>query len=158
MLLLYDPFLNVDVLQTGTSLVLINGIYFKGFWEYKFDPEKTSKQPFLVAGKKKIKLDMMHIQTWLKYGKLKELKAKAVALPYKGDRLSMVIILPKNADGLAKIKSKIGSVLRNGKSVVMEYLSTETVELSLPKFKIETTLASLTDVLKNVKNLFLSFF
>lgn len=136
-----------------TRLVLVNGIYFKGFWEHKFNPQNTSKAPFRVTGTKSVDVDMMYKQEKFPYGELPELNAEAVALPYKGGRLSMVIILPRDVDGLARIQSSIGSILQGGKSLVKEFLGkADKIEVSLPKFKVEATIGNLSEVLQNVRN------
>jgi len=134
-----------------TRLVIVNGIYFKGLWEHKFDSENTSKAQFRVDNSKNVEVDMMYIQKKFPYAELRELDAEAVALPYKGGRLSMVIILPRAVDGLTKLQSSIGSILQGGKSLVAERLTkTDNVEVSLPKFKIEATIGNLTDVLQKL--------
>lgn len=108
---------------------------------------------FHVTPTKQVVVDMMNHQNDFPYGKLPKLKAEAVAIPYSGGRLSMVIILPKDVEGLARVQSNIGSVLHGGKSLVWESLNNNyEVELSLPKFKVETTIGNLKDVLENVSN------
>lgn len=140
-----------DALGPTTSLVLVNGIYFKGFWKYPFNQRYTFKEPFHVTPSKQLDVDMMHLQEYFPYGKLPELNAEAVALPYKGDRVSMVIILPNKVDGLTGIQSNIGSILNDGKSFVWDLLTrTHEVEVSFPKFKVETNIKNLKQVLQIV--------
>jgi len=66
-----------------TRLILVNAVYFKGFWEKKFDPEMTVKAPFHINAREKVDVDMMRMETELPYGEIPELRARAVALPYK---------------------------------------------------------------------------
>ncbi|CAL8109758.1 unnamed protein product [Orchesella dallaii] len=146
-----------DALGPLTRLVLVNGIYFKGLWEHQFKPDNTSKSQFRTSESNQVDVDMMYIQEKFPYAELPELDAEAVSLPYKGGRLSMVIILPKAVDGLTKLQTSIGSILQGGKSLVSERLTkTDKVELSLPKFKIEATIGNLSEVLQalGIKSMF----
>ncbi len=101
-----------------------------------------------------VEVEMMHKQKNFQYAELPDLKAEVVALPYRGGRLSMVIILPQSADGLDSIQVNIGSVLQGGRSLVRELLTTaDLIELGLPKFKVSTDLDSLEEwLLEDVRN------
>ncbi|RZC32222.1 Serpin domain containing protein, partial [Asbolus verrucosus] len=70
-----------------------------------------------------------------------ELDAKFLEMPYKGDGLSMTIVLPSDIEGLASLERQIGKVFEP------QNLEIEEVNVALPKFKIENTL-ELTSVLK----------
>ncbi len=119
----------------------------------------TCQGSFHVTSTKQVKVEMMHTQNYFPYGNLPKLNAKAVVLPYRGGRLSMVIILPNDVNGLAGIQRNIGDVLQGGKnSQVWESLTTDDqVELSLPKFKVETTIENLNEVLENVRNIKINY-
>jgi len=76
--------LPADCLTPLTRLVLVNGIYFKGLWQAKFDPSHTSKAPFHISDTESIQVDMMHKEDKMfPYGILESVDAKAVVLPYK---------------------------------------------------------------------------
>ncbi len=106
------------------------------------------KKQFHVTPKKQVEVDMMFNSNKFRYGELPELNVEAVALLYKGGRLSMVIILPKEVDGLDKIQENIGTILQGVKSFVWDSLAkTYSMKVRLP-FKVETTLGNLKDVLQ----------
>ncbi|CAL8109759.1 unnamed protein product [Orchesella dallaii] len=139
----------MGALDASTRLVVVNGIYFKGMWEHRFNPKSTSKAKFRTSETQQVDVDMMSIEEKFPYGKLPELEAEAIALPYKGGRLSMVIILPNAVNGLTKVQSSIGSLIRGGKSLVKERLTvSDKVHLQLPKFKIEAAISNLKEVLQ----------
>lgn len=58
-------------------------------------------------------------------------------IPYKGDQLSLVVVLPREIDGLQALEEKLKdpSVLDKAFSA----MSNIEVDVYLPKFKIETT-------------------
>ena len=81
----------------------------------------------------------MHKTGKFNYLELDQLDAKRLVIPYKGNRLSMVIILPNKKDGLLKLEEQLRSVdifeVANQKTP----MSGKEVSLSLPKFKIDST-------------------
>ena len=79
----------------------------------------------------------MHKMGKFNYRELHQLDAKRLMIPYKGDRLSMVIILPNKKDGLLKLEEKLRSVELS--EIFNQKTAMETVSLSLPKFKIDST-------------------
>jgi serpin B len=119
------------VLRPDTVLVLANAVYFKGAWSMPFRPQDTLAMPFHLTAAKKISVAMMH-RTILECGYYADAKVQILELPYQGERISMVVLLPKQVEGLAelekgltapKLKAWIGE-LRKGQ-----------LEVWLPKFK-----------------------
>lgn len=116
-------------------MLLLNAIYFKGQWKTKFDPTGTADLPFHVNGDVVKNVSTMSRHDDMYYGYLRDLDAKFVELPYKGDELSMVIILPNKVDGLEALENKIREV--NLKEI-LAVRHVRDVVLRLPKFKINS--------------------
>jgi len=135
-----------DSLSSDTRMVLVNAIYFKGFWEHKFITERTKKEKFYTNDKDSIDVDMMHVKEHFRYGEFQELDAKGIELPYKDSDMSMFIILPNSRTGLEKLERDLRN--RDIHELSKNMFRTE-VEVSLPKFKIEFEL-SLVDTLKKM--------
>ncbi|XP_033175586.1 antichymotrypsin-2 isoform X2 [Bombus impatiens] len=143
---LIKELISAETINSMTRLVLVNAIYFKGQWKDKFDPKSTSDMPFHISKSEVKNVSTMYGQGKYKYGELPDLNAKFVVIPYKGDELSMIIILPNEIDGLPDVEKKLQSTnLTNILSQGYE----EEVELWLPKFKVESML-KLNDVLKEM--------
>jgi serpin B len=79
-------------LVPSTVLVLTNAIYFKGDWATKFDPEGTREAEFHGLGGAKT-VRMMSRKG--EYGYFEDEEAQVLELPYRGDELSMVVLLPR---------------------------------------------------------------
>ncbi len=116
-----------------TRLVLCNAVYFKGDWFYKFDKGKTRKKDFWVSSDKSVKADMMSQKGKFKYMDYGDFKA--LSLPYKGKKLSMIIFLPKKVDGLQELEKKFNS--DNMEKWIKKLKSSHEREIvvELPKFK-----------------------
>lgn len=123
--------LKPGILDPQTVLVLANAIYFKGDWANPFKPENTRALSFHLTSAKKVNTPMMH-QSRLPCRFYADAEVQLLELPYKGDRLSMVVLLPRQLAGLPgleqgltapKLKGWIGS------------LSRREVDVWFPKFK-----------------------
>ncbi|OXA56584.1 Serpin B8 [Folsomia candida] len=122
----------------GASLILVNGIYFKGLWSRQFKTTDTKKAPFFLGEKDAVDVDMMSQTSKFLYGNFPDVGAHAVALPYKGERLSMIIIAPKEKTGLSRVEE--GLKKYTPQAIFDNLYATEKVIVRLPRFKIESTM------------------
>lgn len=123
------------VLQPITRLVLTNAIYFKGSWFKPFDKKGTKEEDFRISPTNKIKTQIMHLtgeEANFNYGETDSLQI--LELPYEGNDLSMLILLPKEDDLKAIEESLNSEKLSKWKNL----LKNEEVNVYLPKFKFET--------------------
>jgi serpin B len=117
-----------------TFLVLTNAIYFKSDWKYQFDPEATQKEFFFKAGGGDSTVDMMHMSDeTIDLNYAGDDDAQLLQLPYKDGELSMFILLPRG-DDIASLEAKLDGEYVGG---LMDDMSGEWVDVSLPKFKFE---------------------
>lgn len=122
----------LNTLSPQAFMVLINAIYFKGTWEYKFKPEATQPGPFKLANGKEVKVDMMSQTKHFNY--LEEKDFKSVELRYKGGDVSMFILLPNKDVSVQKLRKTITAATWD--KWMQSYKSNE-VYVQLPKFKVE---------------------
>jgi len=133
-----------DILPNGsvtadTGMVVVNAIYFKGEWMDKFEVQGTRKEDFYSFGGVTKKVDMMRQRLdYAKYSHSADLKCKVLHLPYQGRDIAMVVILPDAVDGLPTLEAALN--VKNLQKLITES-SNETVDVFLPKFKMETSLA-----------------
>ncbi|MCL1493445.1 MAG: serpin family protein [Pseudanabaena sp. Salubria-1] len=114
-----------------TRLVLVNAIYFKGNWASQFEPKHTKVAPFWVTPDCAIQVSMM--QKEQTFGYYEDENVKVLELPYIGDRLSMLILLPQQMDGLTELES---SLTQESLALWTRYLHQAKVQVYLPRFKI----------------------
>jgi serpin B len=122
-------------LNSLTRLVLTNAIYFKGTWEWEFDKSDTQEQDFKIAPTNVVKVPMMRMdssKTTFNYADLGDLQI--LELPYKGENISMLIILPtENLDAIEP--SLTAEKLEEWKSQMKEV---KLDAIYLPKFEFDT--------------------
>jgi serine protease inhibitor len=124
-------------------LVLVNAIYFKGDWAKKFKTENTRKGTFHLADGSTVETDMMYMSSEFRAANLKDIDARALEMPYKGNRLSMIFILPQ--ESLAKTEAALSGFDFSG----LKFGPSTKFDVHVPKFKIEST-HELNDPLKNL--------
>ncbi|KAM5237688.1 antithrombin-III [Ctenodactylus gundi] len=122
-----------EAINELTVLVLVNTIYFKGLWKSKFSPENTRKELFYKANKETCSAFMMYQEGKFRYRRVAE-GTQVLELPFKGDDITMVLILPKPEKSLSKVERELTS------EVLQEWLDElEEVMLvvDMPRFRIE---------------------
>jgi serine protease inhibitor len=117
-------------LNPATRLVLTNAIYFKGTWQDQFDKEATQKEEFHQSAAQWVMTPMMHRTGGYRYydgGTF-----QALELPYGGNEISMVVLLPKQTDGLAALEQTFTS--SSARDWIQKLEPTDKVILTLPRF------------------------
>ncbi len=114
-----------------TKLVLTNAIYFKGEWQTKFRWWKTRNADFNISDKNKIEVRMMHLKEDFRY--YEDEKMQILELPYKGNELSMLVLLPKETEGLKKVE---GTLTTESLNALLSKMHQREVDVYFPKFKI----------------------
>jgi serpin B len=120
------------VVDGSTALVLTNAIYFKGQWARRFDPAQTKSEPFQRLSGGPVQAPMMRQKA--RFAFAQDPLVHVVELPYVGDRLAMLLIVPKEKDGLARAEAALAS---GGLTPWLGALAPAEVDLSLPRFRVE---------------------
>ncbi|MBR9691639.1 serpin family protein [Candidatus Woesearchaeota archaeon] len=137
------------VLGPLTRLVLTNAIYFKGTWEWEFDKSDTREHDFKITPENTVKVPMMYMdpdKARLNYADMGNLQI--LELPYKGEKISMLILLPKQGKEydyetheIITYDYTLGDIELSSEKLD-EYKSkmqeTKMDSIYLPKFKFET--------------------
>ena len=114
-----------------TRLVLTNAVYFKGKWASQFETKDTMNKPFKLSSGEEIKVPMMSRSREFKY--FGNDKLQILEMPYIGNKLSMVVFLPKKPDGLKEME---GLITATSIKEWMSGLSMQDVHVDFPKFKM----------------------
>jgi serpin B len=127
-----------DLLPPGsiealTRLVLTNAVYFKGDWQDQFDRKSTEKAPFYAAGVREVEVPLMMRKGDYRYVRYPGFQV--LELPYIGDDLSMIVVLPAARDGLAAIESQLSDERLTG---WIHGLNKKEVTVYLPRFEMKT--------------------
>lgn len=120
----------IDQISNDMVMYLINAVYFKGQWKYRFDTKNTTGKPFHLADGSDITVPAMLGD--IKVPALSADNFTIVELPYGQGNFSMSILLP---DADASINDIVDELtLENWNSWKPLFSETE-VSIQLPKFK-----------------------
>jgi serpin B len=122
--------LGPGTITPATLLVLTNAIYFKGAWLDPFNAANTEVDDFHLSAKQTVKTPMMERMGGYSYydgGTF-----QMVELPYEGNELSMVVLLPKTIDGLPALEKSFTAA--NLSTWLDKLAPAPKVNLVLPRF------------------------
>jgi len=121
------------ILTKMTRLVLANAIYFKAEWETPF-LNGTNDGEFTLLNGDKVTVPMMSRRAETRHAEGDGYQA--VEIPYKGDRIRMIILLPT----LGQFEAFEQSLDNERLNAILESLTPTDVKLFMPKFQYAATL------------------
>jgi serpin B len=116
-----------------TRMILVNAIYLKAPWLVPFDPDATQPAPFTLLDGSTVETPFMNrSDESMSYGKGDGWQA--VELPYAGDALAMLLLLPDEG-ALATVEGELAGGLIGRAAGT---LAPTDVVLQVPKWDVET--------------------
>ena len=120
----------------STLFCLVNALYFKGEWAQKFDVAETKNGTF-YSPSGTVQTPLMHQVTKVNYYEGQNFQA--IALPYIGNNMSMVVVLPGQGSHFEPSHDFYNANF-------LWQSSKQTVDVTLPRFEVRTQI-ELTDML-----------
>lgn len=132
--------------STSTLLMAVNVLYFKGDWQYKFDPADTETDAwFTRANGKTVRVPMMVNRLPLAFAHNPQMKTSVIELPYKAQRLGLFILLPDETSGIFNTIQMLNStsfanLIASMRKPTPSYeQASNGVNVRIPKFSIESS-------------------
>ncbi|XP_037325108.2 antithrombin-III [Pungitius pungitius] len=120
-------------LDSNTILVLVNTIYFKGQWKNKFDTDNVYVSDFRVSEARTCSVKMMYQETKFRYMNFPDDQVQLLEMPYRGDDITMVVILPMRDTPLSKVEEGLDL---NKLTSWLDQMKEKTVAVHIPRFRI----------------------
>ncbi|XP_023284179.1 glia-derived nexin [Seriola lalandi dorsalis] len=121
-----------------TRLVVVNSIYFKGLWKSRFQPSNTKMRPFTGGDGNVHSVPMMSQLSVFNMGMAttpQGLKYRIIELPYHGNAISMLIVMPSDEDTpLSRVIPHISTATVQSWTKLMHMRK---VHLVMPKFSAD---------------------
>ncbi len=130
-------------ISPATVLVLTNAVYLKAPWARPFRKEDTADAPFHRLDGSSVDVPMMHQSTKLSFAEGDGYAA--VQLPYAGNKLAMLLVVPDEGQFDAVMAGMDAAALDG----IAAGLSGYQVTLAMPKFEFRTQVG-LNDVLSQL--------
>jgi serine protease inhibitor len=122
----------IDDIPGDAVMYLINALYFKGQWRYRFDEVQTAAAPFTRPDGSRVQVPMMRQNVTVPY--LRGDGFQAVSLPYGEGRFSMVLAVPDHGQDLDGFYTRLTPDAWAGWIAQMRETS---VNVELPRFRVE---------------------
>lgn len=117
-----------DGVTTDTRLVLTNAIWFKASWASQFHKNATINQSFINRDSSSSSVPFMQQMFAVPYAQAAG--CQAVDIPYAGDNLSMLVIMPDPGTFDTFLASLTPTLLAD----ITNHLTTKMIIFSMPKF------------------------
>lgn len=137
-----------DMLRDMPRLVITNAVYFLGDWAQPFQPRATYDEPFYTGKGTENSARMMHGVKNFAY--LDGGDFQAVAMPYKDERLEMVVFLPNARDGLAAFERKLIDKTLADWLAKLDTSEKQDVRMTFPKVDVLRTQMALIPLLQRL--------
>lgn len=121
----------------GTTVALTNAVYFLGDWKLPFPTRNTRPQPFYRADGTTPNVPMMASERFVHSYALDDVEL--LELPYKGDRLSMVVILPTDRNGLPAVEAALSAARLESWLRTIDATNLSQLSIHLPRLQIESS-------------------
>jgi serpin B len=126
----------LEKLSPNSVCVLLNAIYFKGSWASKFNREATTEAPFQLESGKDVTTPIM-----CQKGEFRLLERDgfhALCMPYSGNELSMVILLPTSSSRLRDLEKSLTTEMLAETLAEVSRQPRRPVQVFVPRFGMET--------------------
>jgi serine protease inhibitor len=130
-------------IDSSTKASIVNAAYFKGQWLSQFKTSDTKAGNFYVTRDEIRIVKFMSQQGSFNYYASQELQAHVLELPYEGDHVSMLIILPPWLDdGLQQTVKRMTPATMQGvlAEINSGFYKSEKLDVKIPKFAVSGTL------------------
>lgn len=122
----------LEGVDANTRLALVNAIYLLADWESPFEANNTAPRPFWVDGVTEARVPTMQQEAMFRYAQ--QDGASILEMPYAGEELSMVLVLPDARDGLPALEQRLDLRALGRWS---EAGRVERVRVLLPRFRLD---------------------
>ncbi len=123
----------IDHIDRDAVMFLMNAIYLKAIWMYKFDTKNTRDDRFYAeGGDSSLPCRMMHIRG--KFDYYEDARLQAVDIPYGNGNFSMTLLLPKT--GVLSVQDLISGLDNTRWQQIINHFNADSGDIALPKFKL----------------------
>lgn len=120
--------------NTETQVVLASAVYFRGYWQSRFQLSQTRYAPFYTTATNTVRAVLMSQTELFSYGESEDLQI--LGLPYIGQKVFMIVLLPKDKNGLTKLEDRLQPAQI---AAWLKLVRRHEVEVYMPRFALDIT-------------------
>lgn len=129
---LIEDLISEGDVNSMTAMVITNAIYFKGEWALPFPMHATQEGPFTREDGSAGRADFMTVKGDFEHAAYDGYQV--LRIPYKGDRLSMLVALPDDAGSLGRIA---GGLSAGALAAWLDDMEERKLLVTIPKFTVD---------------------
>jgi len=133
-----EDFIEEGKITDQTVMLLINAIYFRGFWQSPFEATNTQTLPFHVSASQSVDAEMMSKTADYKVKTSSVLGARVLELPYSGGHYALQIVLPDEGTMLEDVASRLTTENIN-EMLNLDEIREKEHDVKIPKFGIDSS-------------------
>jgi serpin B len=122
----------IESIDSETMMYLINALYFKGTWAFRFDKKNTATEFFTNADSTKTPAPVMNLEKTLAHARGETFDL--LELPYGNGSFGMIVLLPKEGLSLPSVLETLDAETWES---TLSMMYRKDVNLKLPRFKVE---------------------
>lgn len=123
----------IEEIKPEDVMFLINALYFKGAWTYRFSEANTSLRPFTLADKSIVNVPTMMMKSDVEY--FQNDVASGIVLPYGQGNFNMAVILPDGEKSISELTQQLND--NAWRQWLASKQAIKSLNVMLPKFKFE---------------------
>ena len=124
---------SAEGLGDTTSMVIASAAYFRGEWFLPFPAHATQEGPFTREDGSSARADFMTVRGG--FDRAAYDGYQVLRIPYKGDRLSLLVVLPDGAAGLGGVADGLSA---GAVTAWLGDMEEKDLLVTIPKFTVET--------------------
>jgi serpin B len=117
----------------------VTAVYFKGAWQTPFKKDDTRNEPFYRINKPPVDVPLMRRSARCRVIDDERANIRALAIPYVGYTIEMVILLPREVHGLPHLERELDAELLGAILKRLQRASLGVQEIFLPRFRFDAT-------------------
>lgn len=129
-----------------TRLLLVNAMSLKADWLHAFPTATTTDNLFYLLNGGTVMADMMDIDQAFPFRYARFTGFQAIELPYTGDRLAMLILMPDEGE-FSTVESWLDTLTFKE---IGQALTNQLLAVKMPRFEFETNLDGLPEILQDM--------
>lgn len=131
----------IDQIPGNTVMYLVNAIYFKGDWKYRFQHSQTKKEMFHISPSQSVEVDMMEMEGASTYRYFVDDGVHYLEIPYSSGQFNMGILTTDDHNLDKAMERLTFNNLENWRENAQE----RNLVLKMPKFKMRYKMANMKD-------------
>lgn len=126
------------LIDASTALVICDALHFKGDWDCGFDRSNTVQRDFYVEPGRPAAVPMMFGRIDVRLGRYGDVEA--IELPYDGDDLAMVILMPGSVGGLEALEARLTEETVSSLVAELRAAQRSPADVGIPRFEVSSDL------------------